>query len=148
MNKRDGLVFGILIGAAAMFLLDPARGRRRRALVRDRLVHQAHEIGELGTAIGSRARHFRNRARGTIIEVKARLPHEVIDDEVLERRVRAHLARLVRQPETIHVTAEHGRVTLRGIEPEEGAGELVAHVEEIDGVHDVVNRLKGRQAAP
>jgi osmotically-inducible protein OsmY len=118
MNKRDGLVFGILIGAAAMFLLDPARGRRR------------------------------NRARGTIIEVKARLPHEVIDDEVLERRVRAHLARLVRQPETIHVTAEHGRVTLRGIEPEEGAGELVAHVEEIDGVHDVVNRLKGRQAAP
>lgn len=148
MNKRDGLLFGILIGAVTMFLLDPARGRRRRALIRDRLVHQVHEIGELGAGIGSRARHFRNRARGTMIEVKSRLPHEIIDDQVLERRVRSHLARFVTQPDTIHITAEHGRVTLRGLEPEEGPSELIAQVEEIHGVHDVINRLKGRQAAP
>lgn len=148
MNRHEGLLFGIFLGAAAMFLLDPSRGRRRRALLRDQVAHSAHELEEIGAGLGSRARHFRNRARGVIIEARARLPHEIIDDEVLERRVRAHLSRFVRHPETIHISAEHGRVTLRGIEPEEGSDHLVGQVEEIKGVHDVINRLKGRQAAP
>lgn len=148
MKNRDGLVYGILIGAVTMFLLDPNRGRRRRALLRDGIAHRAHEVGEFGARIGSRARHVRNRARGTIIAAKTRIPHEVIDDEVLERRVRAHLSRLVSHPETIHISAEYGRVTLRGIEPEGDADHLVGQVEDIDGVHDVINRLKGRQSTP
>ena len=38
------IAFGI--GAAAMYLLDPEQGRRRRALLRDQLSHAKRAIGE------------------------------------------------------------------------------------------------------
>ena len=40
------LLGGIGIGAALMYLLDPDRGRRRRALVRDKAVHFARVSGD------------------------------------------------------------------------------------------------------
>ena len=148
MRRHQALIFGIFLGVTSMYLLDPSRGRRRRRRMRDQVTRGVHEIEEVGTSLSSKARHFRNRARGAIIEARARHPHEIIDDEILERRVRAHMSRFVRHPETNHISAEHGRISLRGIEPAEGSDHLVSHVEGIHGVHDVINRLKGRQAAP
>jgi hypothetical protein len=52
---------GLLVGAGLMFVLDPSRGRRRRALIRDKTVSLSHRTRRAvkGTAI-----HARNRARG------------------------------------------------------------------------------------
>ena len=58
------LVLGALLGAGLMFLLDPDRGRRRRARLRDRIVHGVHEAEHLGEATASSARHIRNQALG------------------------------------------------------------------------------------
>jgi hypothetical protein len=46
MDYLRGLTHGLLIGALAMFLLDPKQGRRRRALARNRVVQYGNELSE------------------------------------------------------------------------------------------------------
>lgn len=52
-------------GAATMYFLDPQQGRRRRALVRDQLVHARHVARDEATG---RAKDLRNRAQGVVAE--------------------------------------------------------------------------------
>lgn len=142
MNSRESLALGIVIGAGLMYLLDPARGRRRRALIRDQMVHGAHEIEDLGGGVASRARHLRNRARGAVHEARARFNGQAVDDRVLEARVRAGLGRLLSGAREVEISSEHGRVTLRGRAPRDDFERLVEGVQEVPGVHDVINRLQ------
>lgn len=55
------------IGALAMYFFDPVSGKRRRALLRDQLVHTGREIG--GYAEGT-AKDLRNRAQGVVAEAR------------------------------------------------------------------------------
>ena len=66
-----GIAFaaGAAFGAAIMYLVDPDGGRRRRALIRDQMVHAGHEIGDLGEDARGRAQDIRNRAQGAAHEV-------------------------------------------------------------------------------
>jgi BON domain len=96
--------------AAASYFLDPQLGRRRRALVRDQLVHLAR-VGQETVDITSR--DVRNRAQGLTAELRRR--HEAPpDDDILVERVRSQLGYAVRHPSSIEVSASGGRVTLRG----------------------------------
>ena len=147
MKNRENLIFGMLLGAGIMYLLDPDRGARRRALIRDQMVHGANELEGLGGGMASKARHFRNRARGAMVEARHRMHEEAIDDAVLAARVRSQLGRLVSTPRHVEVTAEHGRVTLRGMAPDEEVRTLVDGVQHVPGVHDVINRLESRENA-
>ena len=61
---------GIGIGAGIMYLLDPDRGRTRRAHLKDQAVGRASDAGH---AIGSKARDIRNRAQGVVAESKSLL---------------------------------------------------------------------------
>jgi hypothetical protein len=67
MSKRSGggrfaaLLGGIGIGAAAMYVLDPEGGRRRRALARDKAVSLANKTGRI---VGGRSRDLANHAKG------------------------------------------------------------------------------------
>src|SRR5215207_1320052 len=61
---------GAVFGAAVLYLVDPDRGRRRRALLRDQAVHAGHEIGDLGQDARGRAQDLRNRAQGTVAEAR------------------------------------------------------------------------------
>lgn len=45
-NGLGRLVAGALIGAAVMYLFDPDRGTRRRALIRDRFVRAGHSTAD------------------------------------------------------------------------------------------------------
>jgi hypothetical protein len=62
---------GALVGALMMFLLDPDRGPRRRALVRDRARRIARQTGEV---VDDRSRGVVKRARGLVIDLRSRLP--------------------------------------------------------------------------
>jgi len=67
MNTVVALVSGIALGAALMYYLDPDRGRRRRALVRDQAVHLQHEAED---AASGKAQDLSNHARGVVAETK------------------------------------------------------------------------------
>jgi gas vesicle protein len=62
------LLAGVGIGAAAMYLLDPEEGRRRRALLRDQLMKAQRVTSE---AMETRSRDMANRASGVAAETRA-----------------------------------------------------------------------------
>ena len=72
VTSRLALAFaaGAVFGAAVMYLCDPLGGRRRRALVRDQIVHARHEMDDFGSDARGRAQDLRNRAQGTVAEVR------------------------------------------------------------------------------
>lgn len=55
------------IGALLMYFFDPVSGNRRRALLRDQLVHARHEVGDFAEGT---AKDLRNRAQGVVAEAK------------------------------------------------------------------------------
>lgn len=138
MNSRLMLLVSATMGAAAMYYLDPARGRYRRALVRDRLVHTSHKAKH---GIGVVGRDLRNRTIGTTAVVRSIFDAKPADDAVLEDRVRAALGRVVSHPASIEVEAHDGIVTLAGPILADEVPQLLECVHDVRGVRDVVDRL-------
>jgi osmotically-inducible protein OsmY len=144
VNRQANFVSGMLVGAGLMYMLDPARGRRRRALLRDQVVHGAHELEDVGGRIEGKSRDLRSRARGAVAETRARMQPEDVDDSVLEARVRTEIGRAVSNPGAVHVAAREGRVTLSGSVPEYEVEELLSRAASVRGVDGVENRLDVR----
>ena len=142
MNK--GLLLGAGLGATAMFLLDPARGKRRRTLVRDKLTMLTRMTGD---CIDVTTRDVTNRTRGLISEIKSRISSEQPDDSVLVDRVRSKLGRVVSHPAAIHVTANNGTVTLSGPVLADEVPHLLSCVKWTAGVQDVNNNLDVHEEA-
>jgi hypothetical protein len=72
-------ILGVLgVGAAVMYFFDPISGKRRRALLRDKVNHYQKEAREYaaGTAQG-----LRNRAQGVVAEARG-----VVKRKLGERR--------------------------------------------------------------
>ena len=144
MNK--GLTFGagLGLGTGLMFLLDPDRGRRRRALLRDKGAWAVRKTGDCWDAT---TRDLRNRTQGIISEMKSHLSSEAIDDDVLVERVRAKLGRVVSHPGAIQVTAQNGNITLAGPILESEVAGVLDLMGGLRGVHDVVSNLEAHEAA-
>lgn len=133
------LLGGLGLGAALMYVLDPERGKRRRALVRDKAVRVTKKTGD---ALGARSRDWKNRAKGVAAEVKSLTRSDVVSDPVLEERVRAEIGRVVSTPGAIDVTSTAGAVTLSGAVLAREVDDLVSAVRGVAGVEDVENRLE------
>ncbi len=127
------------IGAGLMYLLDPARGRRRRSLIRDQAVH-AWRVAETGAR--KTARDAASRARGLVAETRAMLREEEVSEERLCARVRAALGRAVSHPGSIHVDAYNGTVVLSGPVLSDEVDNLIATVRAVRGVREVENQLE------
>jgi hypothetical protein len=67
-GKAAALLSGIGIGAGLMYLLDPERGRLRRAIARDKAVSLANKTGD---AVARTSRDIGNRAKGVAAEVRS-----------------------------------------------------------------------------
>jgi hypothetical protein len=98
-------------GALTMYLLDSGRGKRRRAQLRDKVVH-------VGRAVVDRAdkqtRNFANHVKGAICEARAKFRHERVSDDVLIERVRAQLGHAVSHPGALDIRADDGCVIVTG----------------------------------
>ena len=70
MNKLLALLGGIGAGAALMYLLDPDRGNRRRALIRDKMVKLNRQTQE---TVSGRVQDISNRAKGVLHDAKSAL---------------------------------------------------------------------------
>jgi osmotically-inducible protein OsmY len=138
MNRTETFTLGMLTGAGLMYLLDPDRGRRRRALLRDQVVHAGHELEDTARAGG---RQLRDRAVGLAHEARAELTEGPVEDRVLEERVRSAVGRAISNPGSLEVHAENGRVTLFGEVPSTEVQPLVRTARSVRGVRHVENRL-------
>jgi osmotically-inducible protein OsmY len=128
----------MLGGAGLMYLLDPDRGRRRRALVRDQVVHLANKTEDAAEAT---MRDMTNRMRGTVARTRRMLtPEHDVPDEVLVQRVRSQLGPFAHR--AIEVSAARGRVQLSGRVARPEAEPLLRVIRRIRGVADVDNQLE------
>ncbi|HWV56313.1 MAG TPA: SRPBCC family protein [Longimicrobiales bacterium] len=135
---------GAAIGAGLMYLLDPQHGRRRRARVRDMVVHAQRQVDR---AAGVASRDIEHRAKGKLAAAKSRLSRDMADDEVLRQRVRSEMGRIVSHPSAIEVLAEDGHVTLSGPILEHEMHDLLSAVRKTRGVRSVINRLEPHESA-
>ncbi len=139
MNKAITLGAGIGLGTGIMYLLDPDRGKRRRALVRDQLKHAMRKTGD---GLGATARDVSNRARGLAAQVQSKISGEEPTDGVLVQRVRSKLGRVVSHPSAIQTSAEAGKVTLSGPILRHEVDELLRSVRSTKGVKEIEDRLE------
>jgi|GEM_PF-1207812 len=130
------------LGAGLMYYFDPDRGRRRRALVRDRTVHLQHRMNSV---VDATLHDLTNRVRGLWAGMRSlpvRIAGERVPDEVVVARVRAKMGRYVSHPHPIAVTADRGHVTLVGPILGQEVESLLSAVARIPGVRDVRSRLE------
>ena len=145
---RTGLL-GAAAGAVASFLLDPARGRARRARVRDQGLAMIRRLGR-------RTEQIRNRVRadveGKLAAARAAQSPDThpIDDATLTDRVRSTVFRDASTPKgDLNVNVERGIVVVRGEVPDEATRKrILSEVEAVDGVWSVrdLTHLPGEQA--
>jgi uncharacterized membrane protein len=138
MNHSLKILLSTALGAAAMYYFDPARGRHRRALVRDQLVHAGHKADHGVSVV---ARDSRNRVIGVGAGLRSLFDRGQPDDAVLVERVRAHLGRVVTHPHSVKVEANNGVITLSGPILEDEVPLLIDCTLGIPGVRDLQNRL-------
>ncbi|HUA84422.1 MAG TPA: BON domain-containing protein [Bryobacteraceae bacterium] len=126
---------GAALGAGAMYLLDPDRGRRRRSSALER---SGSVLRHTGRRAAKFVRDLENRTRGLAC---SRQPEDGVNDDVLVSRVRSRLGRLAEHPHRVEVTARNGVVTLHGTVRREEYDRLLSDVRGVAGVLRVENRL-------
>ena len=138
MNSRNILI-SAAVGSAATLLFDPTTGRRRRALIGDKLVH-AGRITRSG--LGAATRDISNRARGLTAAARHPTSNEQVDDATIADRVRARLGRVCSHPRAVDVFVWNGSVTLRGLILAAEVTDVVEAVSSVPGVTNVINELE------
>lgn len=132
------LIAGAGVGAGCMYLMDPDRGRARRALLRDKTISAYREVQ---MSVERAQADLANRTHGLLANAKPFCQHEPVDDDRLVARVRAKLGRLVSHPHAIDVIAQHGEITVSGDVLEQEAEGLLSGVGAIRGVSSVCDHL-------
>ncbi|KUY77324.1 BON domain-containing protein [Burkholderia cepacia] len=147
MNARPpsypllNLAVAVVCGAAAMYFLDPASGRRRRAYLRDKAASGRHGVTDYANA---QARRVADHARGAIAGLRADwLAGDAGDAQVAER-VRSALGRLAGHPRDVEAIVEHGHVRLSGQIDEAERRTVVDGVAALHGVETVEDAMGAR----
>ena len=146
-GRRRGSGFGFLlgagIGAAVMYLLDPHDGARRRALVGDKVTRYSRLARE---NLSGRIEDARHRSGGMMAELRSQFRLGSPTDETLVARVRSKLGHAVSHPAAIEVSAQDGRVTLRGPVLMSEVDHALMAVRLIPGVTELDNMLEPHEA--
>jgi osmotically-inducible protein OsmY len=148
--KYMSFVTAMVAGALAMYYLDPARGRRRRALLRDRMDARRRDIERYAW---KNARRASDRVRGITAETRARMvpAPEPVPDGQLAGRVRAEMGRLVSRPGAVDVSVSNGYVRLGGrilAHERHGLVSTVAKINGVNGVEDLMLVYEGPDNIP
>src|SRR5690606_9058450 len=133
------LLTSIGLGAGLMYFFDPQQGARRRAMVRDKA---NRFVNTMDTSLEKALEDSRNRTRGVLSEMIARLSDQGAPDWILEERVRSNLGRLARHARGVSVSADGGRIILSGPVLREEEDTLVKTAMRTRGVRGVENQLQ------
>lgn len=137
---------GFTIGAICMYMLDPDRGRTRRAKARDKAVRAYHDSA---WAAGKVGRDLSNRATGTYAEMKHRLSREEdVPEPKLIARVRSTMGHYISHPHAIQVSATpEGRIQLSGDILSDEVSSLLSAIRSVPGVSGIDNSLNVHESA-
>jgi osmotically-inducible protein OsmY len=134
MTTTRSSLLGAGIGATSMFLLDPARGRKRRQLIRNKVAWTRRKTVEGAEAtwrdVGSRFAGLQSRTR-------ALFKREAIDDATLSQRIRSALGRVTAHQRAISIHVANGCVTLSGDALTPEVASIVSAVGRVPGVFGV-----------
>jgi hypothetical protein len=144
MNKPVAFLTGLGLGGGLMFMLDPERGRRRRAVVRDKAVGAWNDTGR---AVRKTSRHLTNRAQGVVWSATSMLHRGEVDAGKLEGRIRSRIGRAVSHSGAIEVRVTENRAMVSGPVLASEAEELLSTIRGVPGVKEVENRLDVHQSA-
>jgi uncharacterized membrane protein len=147
MGRTVNRIFSVIATAAAAsvltYLFDPERGKRRRAVLRDKAYSKLHDARDTTLRVKD---DLYNRGTGMLADVRSRLRHENLPDAVIRERVRSRIGRLVSYPHAIDVNIDNGVIELRGPVLKREVGRLLIAVHAVPGVKDVVNQLELHEA--
>lgn len=145
MNKGLTLIGAAGVGAGLMYLFDPDRGKRRRALLRDKATHISKITRETA---GKSRRDIRNHVRGAFAELQSLfVDNGPVSDDVLEARVRSRMGHVVSHPSAIEVKAVEGLIILTGQILARELHPLLESITSIGGVKNIENRLEAHEQA-
>jgi uncharacterized membrane protein len=144
MNKALKVISAAGLGAGLMYLFDPDRGKRRRALLRNKAEHATRIASDVA---GKTRRDIRNHLRGAVAEVESLFKSGEVSDDVLDARVRSKLGRVVSHPHAIEVKTDKGIVTLSGPILAEELHPLLDAVAAVSGVKSIENWLEVHERA-
>ncbi|MGN6668443.1 MAG: BON domain-containing protein [Trinickia sp.] len=126
-------------GAAVMYYFDPETGRRRRAVLRDKVRSRQRQAAHY---VRTQAKHVSDQARGALAEQRSSHDGELPASDVkLAERVRSKLGHLTSRPGAIEVTAHDGRIGLHGHILAAEHTLLMQTVRAVDGVKEVDDHL-------
>lgn len=131
-----------VVGAGLMYLFDPVSGRRRRALLRDKM---GSTVRQSRASAGNFTRHTADHLRGLAIEARARMTEGEVPDRTLVERVRSQMGRAIAHPSSTIVEANNGVVTLRGAILAHEVDDLLGTVRSVRGVKEVQNQMTVRE---
>jgi hypothetical protein len=127
------------LGAAAMYIFDPDKGRRRRAVGRDKF---RSVVDDARHFLDAAARDTNHRLQGIKALARRGIRREAVpDDLMLIERVRARMGRVVSHPHAIQIGANRGRVTLSGPILASEVESLLSTVRSVWGVDSVDDHL-------
>jgi len=132
------LLIGAAVGGAAMYLLDPEHGRRRRALLRDQAVRAQSNVRD---TLDAGKRDLSNRATALTGRARSLFQRRKATDNVLAERVRSKMGRYIAHPGAVEVAAADGRVELGGSILSHEHEDLIDAISQVEGVADVIDRL-------
>lgn len=137
--KVKTLLTTLGLGAGLMYFMDPQHGNRRRTMVIDKANRFVNNIDE---SIDKALEDTRNRTRGVLSEMTARLSDQGAPDWILEERVRSNIGRLARHTRALDIRADGGRIYLTGPVLREDEDSVVKAALRTRGVHGVENQLQ------
>ncbi len=144
MDRKSALWMGVGvgIGLGVMYLLDPASGRRRRALVKDK---GYSALKKTGRAIRGASVGIAKGTRGVVMTAISPLREKgPIDDDILVHRVRTKMGHVVSRPKALTVAANGGVITVAGPVLRNEVEGLLACVSRVRGVQRVESMLDPR----
>ena len=139
MKRLTGFLMGTAIGMALMYLLDPDRGRSRRARLADKAAAGARDIAE---AVATGVEYQKGVVKGAVHEVADSMrPERQFDDETLLQKVRSEaVGRLNGSTSDLEIDISNGEVRLSGslssAAERDRLIDLIRQVEGVSGIDD------------
>lgn len=145
MRNLLAIVAAAAGAAATMYYFDPDTGRRRRAMLRDRIVGLAHDAER---ELRGEIRYAGDRAHGVLAtgHLDRETERPPTTDAQLRDRVRSRLGHWVSHPGAVEVTAQDGVVRLTGGVLAAEQDGLLLRVRDMAGVKRVINALTAHES--